>query len=178
MSLSADAVAILHCEADRLRSVVVGEGGILPDLPQTTQVTPDFASGIAAVGAYALTMWELDLLRALGYPVFNQTFDALRHFVDYPDPGALDSWGLAFAALFAGAADRRSVPAGCQVQSISFPGLSPPDDRILPQNLTEDEFIPQSGGDPDSTPVPLPIIAGIAAAVGMLGVVVYLHLHH
>lgn len=177
MTLSADALSLLRCEADRLRSVAVHEGGILPTIPSVAQATPDYAGAIAAVGSYALTMWELDLLRTLGYSTFDQTFEALRHFVDYPDPRALDTWGLSFAALFAGAADRRSVPNTCAVTAISFPGLTPPDARILPQNLT-DAQIPQPGGEPPATPVPAPILYAVAAAVGMLGVATWLHFSH
>lgn len=172
-----DAVSLLHCEADRLRSVAVHEGGVLPTIPNVSAVTPEYAQAVAAVGSYALTMWELDLLRTLGYPAFDQTFEALRHFVDYPDPRALDTWGLSFAALFAGASDRRSVPNTCSVTSIAFPGLSPPDARILPQNLTDAE-IPQPGGEPPATPVPPPILYAVAAAVGMLGVATWLHFSH
>lgn len=141
MATPAD-IALLRCEADRLASVAVKEGATITAPSQTTPaLDPAFVAWIADVGGYALTMWELELLRTLGYSTFNRVFDSLQLFVDEPSAQALEPFVQLYAALFSAAATRRSVPARCGVR-LTFPGLEPPDPRILPPNLPDDIDVP------------------------------------
>lgn len=142
MASAAD-IGLLRCEADRLASVAIKEGAELAPIPKTGPLDEDTVQGVADVAAYALTMWELELLRTLGYSAFNSTFDAMARFVEEPTEAELDRYVTHFAALFSAAATRRGVPSRCGVH-LTFPGLNPPDARILPQNLPDDLDVPQS----------------------------------
>ena len=174
MATAAD-IALLRCEADRLASLPAKDGVVLaPPSQVAPALDPAFIAWIADVGGYALTMWELELLRELrspAYPAFNSVFDELQRFVDVPTAAALDRNVQVFTALFSAAATRRSVPARCGLR-LTFPGLEPPDVRILPPNLPDDLDVP--------SPVPMPhrfkLPFGIKVTLGAGGAVLLLGL--
>jgi hypothetical protein len=166
-------IALLRCEADRLASLAVKDGVTLsPPSQVAPALDPAFVAWIADVGGYAITLWELELLRSLkapSYSGFNAVFDNLQRFVDAPSARSLEPNVVTFTALFSAAATRRSVPGQCGLR-LTFPGLEPPDARILPQNLPDDLDVP-SPPPPMHFKLPfgIKITLGASGAILLLG---------
>jgi hypothetical protein len=134
MALNAGQIALLRCEINRTADLARA-AGVKTAMPRVDVTRPivdaQLVDAAATAVGYALTLWEVSTVRALGrYHVFNAAYDSAEKFADAPGKRSLAKHAPNISLLLAAIAQFRGVPDLCRV-TVNVPGLAPPAPEIV-----------------------------------------------